>query len=168
MKKPSVILISSFILLVAVIFLPISVGERGADFKIVPPKYSMEFDEGMDVRNKLGRPVKSFKAKQELKMLFVGGLYNLFTSPSFPVIQSALKILDKSFNMAGEAITRFFVGILKAPVQAVLLAVRRFKKIITAEKCKSLMFGTFATLLLVFWQILPPISYRIAPTILRC
>lgn len=58
----------------------------------------MNFDEGLDVRDQFGQPVKSIVAHRQLKQLFVSSVFAILTRPELPQMAAILAALDKTWN----------------------------------------------------------------------
>jgi hypothetical protein len=83
-----------------------SAAPRTPSFSLTLPSEVLQFDDGLDVRDSLGRTSSSSQAKGRLRALFVGGVYALLTRPELPRMAERLALLGRLWDLASGAVGR--------------------------------------------------------------
>ena len=89
----------------AVAFFCTASADPAPRFKITVPSESLSFDEGMDARDALNRPVARLEAREQLRSLFVSATFLLLTRAELPRVAAMLAVLERTWSFAQRALT---------------------------------------------------------------
>jgi hypothetical protein len=128
--------------------------------------FNVLFDDSYDPRDTLNQKIANSKSLEELKGLFVSGLYNLMLKSEIHSISRAIEFLYQRFDFSVKYFTRYFVIFVQ---QFFVWFVQVFRKFF------SLKLFSFLISALILLSTLHFISYlfftpkaKVAPLVLRC
>ncbi len=81
----------------------LSVQGEDRPVSLVLSRTVMDFEDGLDARDALGRPVAAPAAKLRLQRLFIGGLYALLMRPDLPRVAEVLAFMQKLWQHSSAA-----------------------------------------------------------------
>ncbi|HRY28637.1 MAG TPA: hypothetical protein P5079_01220 [Elusimicrobiota bacterium] len=110
------------------------------DLRLSPA--ALEFDQGLDVRDAEGRRVAAPAARDQLRRLFVGGLYALLMRPDLPRVAEVLSVLEKMWNVSSGTVGHAVAAVWMACLDLWLPPVKRLN--VTPFLC---LLATLAVLL---------------------
>ncbi len=132
------------LLLVGSFALPVSV-QPTADTSLTISVDALDVDSGLDPRDAMGRPRADFHAREQLRQMFISGLFTLLMRPELPRRAELLSALERLWNAAGQAMNRvktlavLFLSEVWLPVvrRMILLVTCLFGGILLFRPCRT-------------------------------
>jgi len=141
-------------------------GENSFRFYNAEMSFEMFLDDSYDVRDGQNQKIANSKLEENLKSLFVSGLYNLLLNSEIHSIAKAIEFLYQKFDFSAKHFTRYFVIFVQqffvwfAQVFRKFFSLKLFSFLISA----LILLTTFRFISFLFFTP----KAKVAPLVLRC
>ncbi len=128
--------------------------------------FSILVDNSYDVRDKYNQKVSDLKSEEDLKTLFVSGLYNLLLNSEIYSIAKAIEALYQKFDLSVNYLTR---SILVFVQQFFVWFVPQIRKLFSLKVFSFLFYSLIlaTTFRFISYLFFTP-KAKVAPLVLRC
>lgn len=145
------------VVLVSFVLTSLALSMRVGEVFLSPPAQTIQIGSLIDLtiegefdsRDELNRPLTSPKAQNELKTLFVSGLYSLFMEAKLPAVAGLMDSLTKLAANTATAFTRLVVFYASAICDVIALSLKRTSQYLilqcTVALLSCLLLSAFLT-----------------------